>query len=68
LSPCRQSSLQKCPILQYFVNQLVFETSENEETRHNILEILLELFNISPQLVASALKHLEHQVSVRNFG
>ena len=53
---------------QYFISQLVFETSESEETRHSILEILLELFNISPQLVASALKHLEHHVGVRRDG
>ncbi|OQV14101.1 Sister chromatid cohesion protein PDS5-like protein A [Hypsibius exemplaris] len=53
--------LEPC-ISSYFTSQLVFETSENEETRHNTLEIMLELFNISPQLVASALKHLDHHI------
>ncbi|GAV07924.1 hypothetical protein RvY_17702 [Ramazzottius varieornatus] len=49
-------------ISSYFVHLMVFESSEPDESPTDVYEIILELFEVSPQLVSSALKHLEHQV------
>lgn len=58
-------SFCKQQFLQYFMHLLTYENyADVGDIRGKLSMIILELFNISPQLVSSALKHVEGQVSV----